>query len=116
MTDTTDLTRLAAGAAIAKMFRDGYLSICTIDEVIKTFNVTPEKEAHQILRLLHCVNFRDMPAEVRKNIPDLLARCFQGMEIDRIAIEQLLPRPPRERDITPEARRGGFLSFLGGKP
>ena len=75
---------LAIRAALDKMMRDdGYLSICTIDQILSVTGGVPRREDYQLLRLLHCVSFRDMEPELLRGLPVLLQRVLQseGIEI-----------------------------------
>lgn len=116
MEEVNDTTRLAAGTALAHMFAQGYFSISTIDNIAKTFGVTCERKAYGTLHLLHCVHYNEMPAELLKELPGLIAQCLQGLEIDKVAVERLQLRQPGPRpagkpeaDVTPSR----FLRFLG---
>lgn len=110
-----DIARLAASTALANMFAQGHFNICTIDQIAATLHVTVERESHNTLRLLHCINWNAMPPEIRAAVPGLIATCLQGLDVDQVAIERLLPRArtiePAPRDVTPEKpRRLGFFS------
>ena len=80
---------LAIRAALAKMMReDGYLNICTVDKILAVTGGIPRREDYELLRLLHCVSFRDMEPELLRGIPVLLQRVLQseGIEITFNAI------------------------------
>jgi len=72
----TYLEELAAQAALNKMFRGGYFSICTLDDVLKMGSIIPDRKAYAILHTLHCVDFKDMPDELRSEIPELIRQCL----------------------------------------
>jgi hypothetical protein len=85
-----DLNLMAAQAAVEKMFKDGYISICSADKVLALLQIVPDKPAYNILSTLHCVNFRDMPQPLQERIPELLKQVFGGIEVraPQIIVEQ----------------------------
>lgn len=72
---------LAAATAIKVMLDKGHVSICTIDDILKMSGVIPDKKAYDTLRILHCVNFRDMPRELQEQIPTLIKTVLSGPTI-----------------------------------
>jgi len=65
--------------ALRHMFASGHFSICTVDNCAKILEVRPDGlEAYTILRALHCIDFRQMPSNVRQEIPRLIGECLQS--------------------------------------
>jgi len=74
------IERAAVIAALRKMVGDGSFNICVIDKIIKVIGNVPDVRAYSVLSLLHCVNFRDMSEELRRELPALLHDCLGGVE------------------------------------
>ena len=74
MTDL-DLQKLSALTSLNAMMRKPYFDVCTVDTVIKMLGTVPDRTAHDMLRSLHCVNWSDMPIELRDAVPKLIERC-----------------------------------------
>lgn len=81
-----ELQILAAETALRKMVKQGHFSICTVDEILKMTGGVPDARTYQVLRLLHCVNYSEMPDELREKLPELLKAVFSGSAIDVTAI------------------------------
>lgn len=77
-----DLQRLAAEAALRKMFNRGWIDISAIDEILKMTSTVPDRAAHSTLRLLHCVDFKDMDPALQRQLPELVRACLNGVTID----------------------------------
>lgn len=56
--------------------RKGYFDICVVRESAKIMNVCPGGRAYDILHVLHCVDFGNMPQELRESIPALIRECL----------------------------------------
>lgn len=68
---------LVTEAVVSKMFRSSFFSICDVDKLlsINRENLCLEtREVYDYLRALHCVHYRDMPRELVKALPELVAR------------------------------------------
>lgn len=74
--DDETLARLSAATAIQAMMTKGWLDICTIDKCARLLGRIPDADARNILAPIHCVNFADMPEELRSAIPELIGRCL----------------------------------------
>ena len=108
-----NLQQLAAEAALRKMADSGWLDICAIDKIIKITGSTPDKRAYGILSLLHCVHFKDMDAQIRAQLPDLLAATFGGDPVDFSSV--LRPQPARGSLVVVDTpKRAGWLRLLAG--
>ncbi len=76
-----DIEIMAAKAAVKKMMRDGYVSICTIDKILEMSGGIPDSKDYNILRALHCVHFSDMEPELRRGLPVLISRVLESKPI-----------------------------------
>jgi hypothetical protein len=72
----SQLTHLAVLTKLNSMMRSGHFSICTIDDAIKALNTVADSRAYKILRTLHCVEWGEMPPELRASVPGLIERCL----------------------------------------
>ena len=71
------LTHLSALTTLNNMLKARHFDICVIDSVIKILGTVPDSRAYNILRPLHCVNYMDMPRELRDELPSLIERCIE---------------------------------------
>lgn len=67
---------LSVLTALNKMMRASHFDICTLDAAIKVLRTVPDGRAYDVLRPLHCINWRDMPPELRAAVPGLIERCI----------------------------------------
>lgn len=51
--------------AVKKMLGGRYFSICDLDGILAVVGAVPNGDTYRMLRTLHCVNWMDMPPEVR---------------------------------------------------
>ena len=82
-----DMQQMAAEAAVRHMLQRGSISICTIDQILKMTGGVPAKEDYDILHLLHCVDFKDIPSELLRGIPLILQRVL-GAESLRFEFQE----------------------------
>lgn len=78
----TDLKMLSTQAALVKLFDQSYFSVCTIDRITEMMGIKPDREAYQILRTLHCVDYNQMPPALLQALPDLIMRVMQSPALD----------------------------------
>ncbi len=71
-----NIQEIAAMTALNHMFKQGHMSICTIDKVAGLMNVDPKGRAYNVLSTLHCVDFSEMSKKLRDVIPDLIRECL----------------------------------------
>ena len=102
MMDDNALRDASALTALNHMMRGGHFNICTIDSVAKLLNRHPDAIAYSILRPLHCVNWNEMPTELRNEIPQLIQRCL-GVEPSFQFVQQVA------ENVTPMPKRGPLL-------
>ena len=117
---TTDLKELAAVTALNAMMAKGWMDICTIRSVAEMLGRDPRGDALEILRSLHCINFNQMPKELRDEIPRLIEQCLNCAPTHRFTTV----RQQRVIDITPpvapaeapreDAPRRGLMRLLWG--
>lgn len=77
-----DIQTMAARAALKKMTNDGYISICTINDILKMAKRVPPAEEYEILHTIHCVSFSQMEPELIRGLPLLLQRVLGGESLD----------------------------------
>jgi len=80
----TDLKKQVAITSLNAMMRQNHFSICTIDTLATMLEVKPEREAYNILRPLHCIDYNQMPPELFAQIPTLIMRCLDVMPTPKI--------------------------------
>lgn len=105
---TNEIKQQAALTALNAMMKKGWLDICTIDRVASMLEVVPEKESHDVLRSLHCVNFDQMPRDLHREIPTLIQRALCGADVFQFELRSAQPIPLRL-----EARRPLLLRMFG---
>lgn len=77
MTDD-QLSHLSVLTALNKMLRSSHFDICVVDAAAKALGTVPDSRAYAILRPLHCINWGDMPRELRDAVPRLIERCIEA--------------------------------------
>lgn len=107
---------MIAATALNNMFRKGYFDICCVKNVAKVLNVQPDASAIDKLAPLHCIQWSDMPAQVRDAVPGLIQQALLNGNIPfefsmkpaskglQTVIE---PAPDRKRALLPR--------WLGGR-
>ena len=71
-----DTQQMVLRTATKKLFDKSYLDICTVDTLMKLIGTTARTPAYTQLRALHCVDYADMPTELRERIPHLVRECL----------------------------------------
>ena len=71
-----DIRAQAAVFAINRMLKGAHFDICTIRDAATAVGIQPRKDSYDVLRLLHCVNYVEMPDAIRHKIPELIADCL----------------------------------------
>lgn len=103
---------MIAVTALNKMMTGRHFSICVITDVAAMLGVDPKGESYRMLRPLHCVNWADMPSELRAMVPGLIKDCL-GVEPAyrfRVAEIAIVPESAPTSD-SPRPRR--LLRLLG---
>ena len=72
-----------AKTAIEKMLGGAHFSISTIQSVSDMLGINcRQTHAYRMLAPLHCIDYADMPYEVRDAIPGLIRDAFGGEQFD----------------------------------
>jgi len=66
---------------VKKLLTENHFSICTVDELLRLTGGVPPAREYQILRALHCVNYRDMTPPLRLALPRLLQVVLESQPI-----------------------------------
>lgn len=110
----TDTKALVAAAALNKMFKGSHFSICTIDSVAAMLGVHPEKQAYDLLRPLHCVDWSAMPIELRNQVPVLIEQALAGgFTAFEVSIAPQGNQALQVIDATPQTRRPLLRRIFG---
>lgn len=97
---------LAAQTAIRKMLEGSHFSICTVDAVLEVTKGVPDATDYKTLRLLHCIHYRDMPAELRRELPELLGRVLSAPSLE--TNELFIAARPDDAKAAGLVRKGWF--------
>jgi hypothetical protein len=81
-----DFRLMAVQAALNKMVTQGYFDITTIDNIAKLMDLVPDRKQYTELRLLHCVHYDQMPAEMIEMLPEKIMAILRSpiLEASRI--------------------------------
>lgn len=107
----TDLRVLSAKAALNKMFSGHYFDICTVDKVIKMFEVVPDPEVMKVLNTLHCVHYNTMDRELYRALPSLVQQALNGTPVFQFEVVEQTSNLPLLSVQTP--RKGLIARLLG---
>lgn len=117
--DSENLKQLSALTALNSMMKKGHFDICCIRDVAQLLGVDPKGDAYTLLHPLHCIDFAEMPRELREAIPRLIQECLGVAPTFQFVPGDLtLRRTVRIVDVEPDPappRRGLFSLFSGGK-
>lgn len=72
-----DIHLMAAQAALDKMFNQGYMSICILDNILKMTGNIPDKTCYDILHTVHCVHYNEMNETFRRGLPMLIGAVLR---------------------------------------
>jgi hypothetical protein len=92
----SDLKQTIAMTALNNMLKKGHFDICTIQSVAELLNVHPKVEEYRMLHALHCIDYNNMPTEIREALPELIRRClsidtiyeFYSMEREKVYVSR----------------------------
>ena len=90
---------LVAKTALKKMMEQGYFCICTIDNILKMSGGIPNPRDYQMLRTLHCINYKDMPSALLNELPNMIRRVVESPALDFYI------------DVTPGGNGNQLLTF-----
>jgi len=71
-----DMQRMTADVAVQQMIKKNRIDICDIRKILEMTGGIPPREDMQVLELLHCVNFGDIPPELLRGLPLILQRVL----------------------------------------
>jgi hypothetical protein len=81
-----DFARRACEAALRRMFRPNWhFDICTVDSLVKVTKIVPPKAEYEAMRLLHCVDWREMDPDLRDEAVRRLLAWFELPAFDPFA-------------------------------
>lgn len=87
--ELSEWQKLIAAQALKKLFIGRYFDICVLDAIAKTMGVQGGGRLHDELRTLHCVDYSDMHAAIRDQLPMKVCEYLQSV-IDMSYIEQMI--------------------------
>lgn len=108
-----DLKQLSALTALNHMMSKGHFDICTIDSVGKLLGVDPRGEAYDILRPLHCIDWAQMPEQLKEAVPSLIQRCLGVAPVFKFS--NLRQRVIDVPEAAPSSSSARFLRLMGVK-
>jgi len=108
----TPLEQEVLEIGLRSFFKKSFLSVCTLDELLKLAQVVPPAREMQTVRVLHCVEWSAMSEGVRSEISRLIVSWFGLPAFDPLA--RPVPQLPAMVEIVVEAKRQGFFSRLLG--
>lgn len=77
--------QLVLRTATRKLFDQRYFDICAVDSLMKLVGTQARPQAYTQLRALHCVDYADMPPDLRERIPHLVRECLAGQTAEQAA-------------------------------
>jgi hypothetical protein len=110
----TDLELQICDAKLRKMFApDAWFSICDFDVLVRLTGVSVSRRDHDVLALLHCLHWRDLPADLRRSTAARVVELLQQPTFD---IGELLgdpkPTPVAAAAETPVPAKTGLFHRL----
>ena len=72
-----ELRNMALAVGLKKMLTAKHFSICDLELLIQAGRIVPDGETMRILRVLHCVDYADMPIPLRKEVVRVVAEMFR---------------------------------------
>lgn len=88
----SELKLKIAALALNEMMRSSFFSICAVNDAADVLGCNAKLSAHyDSLRALHCINWRNMPKEVREAVPMMIAECLALPPQFVLADEKPLP-------------------------
>ena len=84
-----ELKQQAIQSALRKMFNNKYFDVCTFDKCVTLAGVLVPTEIKNFLEPLHCVNFSDMPKELRGAVIEAITLTLGQNRFDISFIDRL---------------------------
>jgi len=72
--------QLIVQTAVKDLFEKDCFDICVLDKLLKIIDARKAGPAYDMLRLMHCVHYDKMPADLRDRIPHLVNECLRQKE------------------------------------
>lgn len=91
-----NIQRQVVTTALKKMFTSSHFSICTIDNCVKLSGVIPDNTVYNTMRPLHCIDYKDMPEEVRDW---LLEKVKEMFDYDNSFDLSFFDQKPKQRTL-----------------
>lgn len=94
-----EFTRMAVVVALKNMFSGGHFNICAVRDSLKALDIKPLPGQMQPLEVLHCINWRDMPANFRDQVMGRVLALFdEGTTFDLSEIDGSIPVNTEKRE------------------
>ena len=71
------LRNMVLAVGLKKLLTARFFSICDLDNLIAAAHIVPDGETMKMLRVLHCVEYADMPVPLRKEVVRVVAEMFR---------------------------------------
>lgn len=97
MENLDELARLAALASLNKMLKQKHFDICVVRDIGDLFGIPVRNtEEYQILHTVHCLDYRDMPKQLREAIPGMVRKILQlpptyDIEATEVKVTEVAP-------------------------
>lgn len=73
----SDIEQMAVLTALNHMMKQGHFNVCAIDRCAEILGIQPRNtRPYRVLSSLHCVDFAEMPLQLRASIPALIQECL----------------------------------------
>ena len=95
-----NIQRQVVTTVLKQMFTSSHFSICTIDHCLKLSGIIPDDKIYNTMRPLHCIDYKDMPEEVRNW---LLEKVKEMFDYDNSFDLTIFEQKPKERTLYVEA-------------
>lgn len=109
-----DIDRAIVRTALQRLLSAKHFCIVDLRSIIEVTKAQPSSALMSKLRLLHCVNYGDMPQAVREALPELIQEAIGGpsmIEVDEV-LQQRQTAAPNVIDISPAPAKRGLLSIF----
>lgn len=80
VSELPELKKMVVQTAMKKLFDEKYFSICTVRKIAELIGAPKRGAAWSMLETLHCIDYADMPDELRESIPYLINECLAAKQ------------------------------------
>ena len=110
----SDTTLMIAEVAIANMFKESnHFSICTVDNICAALGRKPNDYVYKQLKMLHCVDYNQMPPQLVAQLPNMVMRCIgAGVEMPILGMQPAVDTVPDDTDASSGI---GFFGLAQGR-